>query len=187
MIIRKATPDDIPGVEKLQSQYLFANLSETERKKGFVTTPFTREQLQDIVSREGLFIAVDNNDIIAYVFAGSWSYFEQWPIFPYMTARFPDLTYNDWEITTKNSFQYGPICIHEKYRGTGLINEIFEEMRLSLMEKYPLSITFINQTNTRSVKAHTHKLGWEIIDEFTFNGNDYFGLGFEMKNSVLKK
>ncbi|MEL7002090.1 MAG: GNAT family acetyltransferase, partial [Bacteroidota bacterium] len=101
--------------------------------------------------------------------------------------RFPDLTYKDYEITVANSFQYGPICIHEEYRGTGLINYLFEEMRLSFAKKYPLSITFINQGNPRSVKAHVNKLGWEIIDEFNFNDKLYYGLAFEMSKSVLPK
>lgn len=187
MITRKAAHHHIEGVKKLQSRYLYANLNEEERKAGFVTTPFTDQQLEDIVNQDGLFIAEANDQIMGYAFAGNWQYFEQWPIFPYMTSRFPNLKFENWNITTENSFQYGPICIHEDYRGTGLINRLFEEMRTSFVKKYPLSITFINQVNPRSVKAHTTKLGWEIIDEFDFNNNQYFGLAFDMKKSVLEK
>lgn len=187
MITRKASEADISGVTDLQSLYLYDNLTEKQREAGFVTTPFTRSQLEEIIDSEGLFVAVVHQEIVGYAFAGSWSYFEQWPIFPYMTSRFPDLKFKEYKVTTENSFQYGPICIHNKFRGTGLINLIFEEMRLEFVEKYPLSITFINQANPRSVKAHTDKLGWEIIDEFTFNNKQYFGLGFEMTRSVLPK
>jgi hypothetical protein len=38
--------------------------------------------------------------------------------------------------------------------------------------------TFINQINLRSVKAHTEKIDLEIVDEFSFNGNNYFTLAF---------
>ena len=31
----------------------------------------------------------------------------------------------------------------------------------------------INKVNVISEKAHTKKLGWEIIDEFQFNNNTY--------------
>ena len=65
-------------------------------------------------------------------------------------------------------------------------NLIFEEMRLEFVKKYPISITFINKINLISEKAHTKKLGWEIIDEFEFNHNHYIGLAFDMKNSVIK-
>ena len=37
-----------------------------------------------------------------------------------------------------------------------------------------------------SEKAHTKKLGWEIIDEFEFNENNYIGLALDMEVSVLK-
>lgn len=177
---------DINGVLALQEKYLFRNLSEAERKNGFVTTPFTVSQIKEIIKQNGLFIAENEEaEIIAYVFAGSWPYFEQWEIFNFMVSRFPSLTFNGKEITTENSFQYGPICIDMDYRGTGLLNQIFEEMRLEFLKNYPISITFINKVNEISEMAHTQKLNWVIIDEFEFNSNFYIGLAFDMNNTVL--
>ncbi len=177
---------DIEGVLALQSRYLYRNLSDEERKKGFVTTPFTVSQLEEILLQNGLFIAeTEDGTIVSYVFGGSWKYFEQWEIFNFMVSRFPKLSFQGKKITTLNSFQYGPICIDEKYRGTGLLNKIFEEMRLEFFKKYPISITFINKVNAISTNAHTKKLGWEIIDEFQFNNNAYIGLALDMSKSVL--
>lgn len=183
---RIGTNSDIPGILALQDKYLFRNMKEEERKKGFVTTPFTIPQLEDIIQQEGLFIAVnEENTIIAYAFAASWDYFSQWEIFNFMVNRFPALSFQGNEITTHNSFQYGPVCIDEKYRGKGLLNQLFEEMRIVLLKSYPISITFINKVNVISEKAHTKKLGWEIIDEFEFNNNTYIGLAFNMTDSVV--
>lgn len=53
------------------------------------------------------------------------------------------------------------------------------------MKVYPISVTFINKVNKVSTKAHTKKLGWEVIDEFGFNGKEYIGLAFDMRRSVL--
>lgn len=178
---------DIDGVLALQEKYLYRNLSLAQRKNGFVTTPFSRLQLKQIIEENGMFIAKNQaGEIISYAFAADWKYFEQWEIFNYMVSRFPDLAFNGKEITTENSFQYGPVCIEESYRGKGILNLIFEEMRLEFVRKYPISITFINKINLISEKAHTKKLGWEIIDEFEFNHNHYIGLAFDMKNSVIK-
>ncbi|MEM0518718.1 MULTISPECIES: GNAT family acetyltransferase [Aequorivita] len=183
---RIANSNDFDGILALQQKYLFGNLSESERKNGFVTTPFTRLQLEEICKQNGIFVAENASKcIVSYVFAGSWTYFKQWEIFRFMISRFPELSFQGVAITTENSFQYGPICIAEKYRGSGLLNKIFEEMRIEFYKKYPISITFINKVNTISEKAHTLKLGWEIIDEFQFNNNNYIGLAFNMKNSVL--
>src|SRR5690554_4196440 len=183
---RIANKSDINGVLSLQEKYLYRNLSEKEREEGFVTTPFTVSQLEEILEQNGLFVAEnEKNDIIAYAFAGSWKYFEQWEIFNFMVSRFPQLSFNDNEITTANSFQYGPVCIEKEYRGKGVLNLIFEEMRIEFKKKYPISITFINKVNVISKIAHTRKLGWKIIDEFEYNNNTYIGLAFDMNNSVL--
>src|SRR5690554_131764 len=185
---RLGTSNDINGILSLQEKYLYRNLSKEERKKGFVTTPFTITQIEEIIAQRGMFVGSDEcNVVVAYAFAGSWKYFEQWEIFNYIVSRFPQLSYKGGEITTENSFQYGPVCIDEQYRGTGLFNKLFEEMRIELLKRYPISITFINKINTISEIAHTKKLGWEIIDEFEFNNNNYIGLALDMKVSVLKE
>lgn len=184
---RIGNKNDIDGVLSLQEKYLYRNLSETERKSGFVTTPFTVGQIEEILMQNGLILAENEEDvIIAYAFAGSWKYFEQWEIFNFMVSRFPELSFNGNEITTENSFQYGPVCIDKSYRGNSVLNLIFEEMRIEFLRKYPISVTFINKVNAISTAAHTKKLGWEIIDEFEFNDKTYIGLAFDMKKSVLK-
>jgi hypothetical protein len=176
---------DIEGVLALQEKYLVSNLNEEEKKSGFVTTPFTVAQLESVIAKNELFLAKDTGVVVAYIFSGSWSFFEQWPIFVYMTSLFNDLRFQNFEITTKNSFQYGPVCIDKAYRGKGLINELFELMRIHLSKKYPLSLTFINKNNITSQRAHTEKLKWTIIGDFEFNNNQYFILAYDMTKSCL--
>lgn len=180
-----AKKTDIEGVVALQSVYLVSNMTEEEKASGFVTTPFSVEQLQQVIRQEGLFIAKDNDKIIAYIFAASWDYFSQWPIFNHMTPLLPELKFKEFKMTDTNTFQYGPICIDKKYRGKGLINSFFNFMRIHLMKKFPVSITFINKTNIPSQKAHIEKLKWSVLGEFQFNTNNYFILGYDMKQSSL--
>ena len=176
--------EDVEGVLALQKLYLVSNLSEDEKKSGFVTTPFSVEQLACVIHNQGLFIAKDNNKIIAYIFAESWDFFSQYSIFEYMIGLFTKLEFQDFEINSTSSFQYGPICIDKKYRGKGLINLLFEFMRIHIVKKYPLSLTFINKTNAPSLKAHTEKLKWTIIADFEFNNNNYYILGYDMNMPV---
>lgn len=184
ILLEVAQLNDIGGILALQELYLVANLSDKEKEAGFVTTPFTIPQLTEIIGQEGLFIAKDDSRIIAYIFAGSWDFFSQWPIFNHITAQFPNLKFLDFNITTKHTFQYGPICIAKEYRGKGLINSFFEFMRIHMVKKYPLSLTFINKINIPSTKAHTEKLKWTIIADFQFNNNDYHILAYDMHQSV---
>ena len=87
---RIGNKDDITGILSLQERNLFSNLSEQEREKGFVTTPFTVSQIEEIIKQNGIFVAENKeNTITAYAFAGDWTYLEQWGIVNFMTARFP--------------------------------------------------------------------------------------------------
>jgi len=176
---------DIEGVLALQNLYLVSNMTEEEKASGFVTTPFSVEQVEEVIRQEGLFIAKDDNKIIAYIFAAGWDYFSQWAIFNHMIPMLPELSFNYFKLTDINTFQYGPICIDKKYRGKGLINPFFDFMRIHILKRYPIAITFINKTNIPSQKAHIEKLKWSVIGDFRFNSNNYFILGYDMSHPVL--
>lgn len=185
MKLRKAIFSDIKGVLSLQEKYLVTNIPQTEIAGGFVTTPFTESQLTEVIKLNGLFVAEKNHTIVGYAFAASWDYFSQWKIFPYMTSRFPQIKFENKILDISKTFQYGPICIVKEYRGTGLLEHLFEVMRLSMQTMYPIGVTFINKINKRSYLAHTKKLKMEVVDEFSFNGNVYYGLAFRTDQSVL--
>jgi len=185
MIIRAATTNDIPGILRLQEKYLVVNMPPELRADGFVTTRFTTEQVQELITFGGAFIADDNSKIVAYVLCGSWEFYSQWPIFAYMITRFPNLQFRNHKITTENSFQYGPICIDKANRGSDLLYELFEATRIALSKRYVTGVTFINKANKRSYDAHTKKLDLIVIDEFSFNDNEYYGLAFDTAASVL--
>jgi hypothetical protein len=179
-----ATIKDIPSVLQLQDLYLVANLSDEEKKAGFVTTPFSIAQLTFVINNQGLFIAKENNNVVAYIVAESWAFFSQYPIFKYMITLLPSIRFFDYRFTAENSFQYGPICINKNYRGKGLINLLFEFMRIHISKKYPLSLTFINKINVPSMIAHTQKLKWTLVGDFQFNNNEYFILAYDMDVAV---
>lgn len=185
MISRKATISDIPGILNLQAQNLISELNEEQKaSNGFVTTPFSQEQLKEIISLGCAFVTDFEGQIIAYLFGGSWPYYEQWPIFPYMTERFPDWKMKDQKITTENSFQYGPVCIDVNHRGKKIINHLFETLRVDFNKTYPMAGTFINKANQISTKAHV-KIGWEIVDEFEYDNKLYYGLVYDMHTKVV--
>jgi hypothetical protein len=175
---RLATNADIEKILLLQEKYLFANLSEAERLNGFVTTPFTSDQIATLIEQNGAFVAINDDKVVAYTFAAGWDFFAQWPIFPYMVSRLPSLNLDEKEITAENSFQYGPICVDKSQRGTGLFEQIFALMRETMQHRFQIGVTFINQVNEPSYYAHTKKLKMQVIDRFSFNERNYYGLAF---------
>ncbi|MEE3717785.1 hypothetical protein V2H45_13670 [Tumidithrix elongata RA019] len=179
---RIAVTSDIDGILDLQSVNLYTNLSDAERLEGFVTTPFTPDQIRSLIAQTGVFVAEQEGKIDGYIFAGSWQFFSQWEIFPFMVSRFPNLSFQGKQITVENTFQYGPICIDRRLRGSGVFLQLFETMRSNFSTRFPMGVTFINRLNQRSFEAHTRKLNLEAIDRFDFNHHSFYSLAFLTKD-----
>lgn len=180
MKYRNATLEDIPAISELQQRYHVSTISEEDKADGFVTTLFTEEQFKELIQIEnGLAIACDGDRVIAYAMAASWKYWSAWPLFQHMINDLPDTKYLGQILSTENSYQYGPVCIHKDYRGSEVLLNLFEFSRIQMNKRYPILITFINQINPRSYNAHTKKLGLDVIKTFQFNNNQYYELGYD--------
>ena len=178
MIYRESTINDIPGILSLQEKNLVSNLTEEQKLDGFVTTPFVEEQLLRLIDLDGLFVIDKGSEILGYAAAAGWDYFKGRAMFDYMIERFRKIEYKGIRIKYGNSFQYGPVCVHSRLRGTDSFPMLFSKMKERMSEKFIVGATFINKVNTRSMKAHIQKVKLDIIDEFEFNNNDYYGLAF---------
>lgn len=182
IITRIGNENDISGISALQRLNLYDNLSADERKQGFVTTPFSENQLRELMAERGVFVAEERGEIMGYALAGTWNFFSKWPIFPFMVSRLGQVG-----VTEDRSFQYGPVCIGSALRGSGKFPLLFEEMRREFTSRFPTGITFINRLNERSYQAHTRKLGMTVIDAFEFSGRSYYMLSFDTSRSVIEK
>lgn len=180
-----AEQNEIEGVLALQAKYQIDSIKPEDKKDGFVTTPFTEKQLENLIKDEsGLFVAKDELRVVAYVMAASWQYWAEWPMFQKMIEGLSQLAFMKQELSTKNSYQYGPVCIDKAYRGSGLLEELFDFSRKEMAQRFPIMITFINKNNPRSYDAHTRKLGMTLIHEFEFNSNTYFELAYDTSKNV---
>jgi hypothetical protein len=170
-----ATIDDIEATLKLHSKYQIDTIKEEDKKDGFVTTPFSYEELKDLIEKEsGLFIAKKDDEVLAYVMSASWEFWSKWAMFEHMIANLSNLEYKGQKLSTKNSYQYGPICIDKSVRGTAVLNDIFDFALKKMSKRYPILVTFVNKKNPRSFQAHSRKLGLDIIQEFEYNENSYY-------------
>lgn len=186
MELRVAQIDDIEKVLELHFRYQIDSINEEDKKDGFVTTPFTKEQLTSLIEQEqGLFIALHEDEVIAYVMAASWQFWSAWPMFAYMIEGLGELEYLGESLSVENSFQYGPICVDKSVRGSGVLESIFEFTRENMAKRYPILVTFINKINPRSYEAHTRKLGLEVIREFSYNNNHYYELVYDTSKKRL--
>ncbi len=180
MKYRLAEINDIEGVLSLQKKYQVDTILEDDKKDGFVTTSFSYQQLKGLIEKEqGLFVAETSGTIIAYVMAASWGYWSIWPLFAHMIKGLGNLEYLGKKLNTNNSYQYGPVCIDMEYRSQGVLESIFDLARHEMSNRYPILVTFINKNNPRSFQAHIKKLNLTVIQEFTFNNNEYYELAYD--------
>lgn len=180
MQIKIATLEDLEGVFKLQEKYHLNSISVENKRNGFVTVKFTRQQFSDLISNEkGLFVVIVKQQVVGYAVAASWGYCSAWPIFDFVARKLCEFCYSNKKLSVENTFQYGPVCLDSSIRGTGTFEGIFKVATREISEKYPTLIAFINKTNPRSFAAATTKTGFDTIDEFRYNDNTYYLLGYD--------
>jgi hypothetical protein len=177
---------DIEATLKLHAKYQVDTIDKADKKDGFVTTAFTVEELTQLIEQEqGLFIAKEGDDVLAYVMAASWKFWSRWAMFEHMIKELPQLEYLGQKLSVDNSYQYGPICIDKSMRGTVILKNIFNFSREHMAKRYPILVTFVNKINLRSYEAHKRKLGLEVIQEFEYNTNKYYEMVYDTSKPVI--
>lgn len=175
--LKTASLDNVEEILTLHYKYQVDSISEEDKADGFITTAFTESHLTRLIEEEqGLFIAIVNNEIVAYAMAASWQFWSQWPMFQFMIQNLSDSRLDNQLINAENSYQYGPVCVDKSVRGSGVFEQVFEYALAQMHKRYPIMVTFINKINPRSLQAHTQKTSLEVINIFEFNNNNYYKL-----------
>jgi ADP-ribose pyrophosphatase YjhB (NUDIX family) len=114
MELRATEVTDIPEILELHYRYQVDSISEDDKKDGFITTPFTAQQLEDLINKErGICIAKDEGNIIAYAMAASWQFWSIWPIFEHMIEDLSNLSYMGRAISVQETVA-GLVRAHHK-------------------------------------------------------------------------
>ena len=185
MTLKIAELSHIDAILNLHSKYQVNSIKEEDKKDGFVTTAFSKEELVNIITKEqGIFIAIKDEIVYAYVMSASWGYWEKWDMFAHMIKQLSKLKYKNVQITKDNSYQYGPVCVDKSVRGSGLLEKLFNFALDSFSKKYPILVTFVNKINPRSYQAHKRKLGLKVIMEFEYNNNNYYEMVYDTSKRV---
>lgn len=175
MIITQATLEDFDGIHALLKANHVDYIKEAEKVNGFVTTNMTDDQLTRlIVEQNGVTIAKESGKVLAFAFAAPWSFWKEWPFFAYMIEHLNGYQFEGKTLTTKNTYQYGPVCLDRSVRGSGTFERVFYASLATMRNRYPIMATFINQINGRSYAAHTRKVPMITAGTFDFNNNHYY-------------
>ena len=66
LVFRRAQPPDYPAILRLQSANFIANLSEEERKEGFLSAEFSPEQASRLTEDLGMTLATSTGELLGF-------------------------------------------------------------------------------------------------------------------------
>jgi hypothetical protein len=183
---RRAMPADFPGVLALQTQNLRKNLDEVQQLQGFLSVEYGEPDLTAINAELGIYVAVENDRLLAYAMAETNDFAAQVPLIAHMASRFPSASLDGKAIPLFRTFIYGPVCIDRDARGRGVLSGLLQAISGALRAHFDIGIAFISRINVHSYHAHVRKNNMIVIDEFEFDGRQFWAVAFRLADHAVK-
>ena len=169
-IVHVSNDAELDDIRLLQRENLRKLIGETEAgKEGFLTAEYSMEMLQQMHRFQPSIIAKDGDTIAGYVIITTKNSYGQHPLLDSLFDSIDALNYNDTPLKDVNYILVGQLCVGKAYRGTGLVQKMYNYYQQSLSKSYQYLITDVAQENPRSIKAHL-KTGFEIIHTIQYGG-----------------
>lgn len=167
---------DLLGILKLQSKNLPQSLTPEEKaQEGFVTVNHDLATLQRMHAIEPSIIAKEGDSVIAYLLAMTSKSRSDVQILESMFEMFDETTYNGKTISGYHYVVVGQVCVDIKFRGTGVLDYMYDFYWHHFNTKYDFAITEINTTNIRSLKAHA-RIGFNTAYDYTNPGGTHWSV-----------
>ncbi len=180
MAYRRATVTDYDQILRLQTANFIANLTEEERKQGFLSAQFTPEQTARIAEDLGTMIALVDDQVAGFLCAFRKDFQTGSPVIAKMLQSYDRLKFDGRPLSAYKSYIYGPVCIAREYRGRGLLRGLYEAQKKDLAGKFDIGVAFVSRSNPHSLSAHVAGLGMTDAGDFEVNGNVYVTLAFRV-------
>lgn len=164
---RTATTDQhFIEILALQKQNLYSSMSlEQQQQQGFVFAEHNLELLKKMSGYLPQVVATCNNQVVGYNLAMPVSMRDELPSLIPMFNEFERCSYHGELLTSYNYMVGGQVCVHQAFRGQGLLKKLYHETRNKLSGNYQLCVTEISARNINSLKIH-QKMGFEIIGTY---------------------
>ena len=177
---RRAKPEDYTAILDLQSANFIANLSAEERKEGFLSAQFSKNQTAQIAEDLGTMVAVVANRVGGFLCAFRRQFDTGSPVIAKMFDSFDRLTFDGKPLNYFSSYIYGPVCIGREFRGRGLLRGLYDAQKKDLAGQFEIGVAFVSRNNPHSLSAHVAGLGMIEAGDFEVKGNIYATLAFRL-------
>ncbi|AQS37797.1 hypothetical protein Sps_02645 [Shewanella psychrophila] len=183
MNIRPAHIGDLEQLIELEKLHLNDELNDGSKAKTLDGQAFGKAELKELIENHWICIAEKNmakdsstetREIIGYVIAGRWTFFEAWPVYRRILKGLKELNVDGSQLSKGNSCQYGPIWIKKECRGQGIFEALVNGIKAQVKNEFSFMLTFIAEDNLASFTAHTKKASMVVLDYFTFDDRDYY-------------
>lgn len=179
-LFRRAIPADYAQILRLQSENYIANLSEAERRQGFLSAQFSAEQTARIAEDLGTIVAVVDGRVAGFLCAFRKEFETGSPVIAEMLRCYDRLHFEGRPLSAFESYIYGPVCIGSEHRGAGLLRGLYETQKSDLAGIFEIGVAFVARNNPHSLSAHVAGLGMAEAGDFEVKGNRYATLAFRV-------
>ncbi len=177
---RLAARQDYDAILRLQSANYIANLSEEDRKEGFLSAEFTPEQVAEMAEDLGTMLAIVENEVAGFLCAFRREFNTGSPVIAKMLECYDRVKFDGKPLSSYNSYIYGPVCIGREYRQRGLLRGLYEAQKRDLAGQFDVGVAFVSRSNPHSLSAHVAGLGMTEAGDFEVRGDIYVILVFSL-------
>lgn len=164
---------DLQQILELQAKNLPQCIDEQEMKsQGFVTVKHELELLSDMNKDYRHIIAKANGKVVGFALVMLKKFADKIPVLVPMFELIDLLQYKGKPLKECSYFVMGQICIDKAYRGQGIFNGLYQELRTQMLPHFDLVVTEIATRNIRSLKAH-NKVGFSSIKRYVADGEEW--------------
>ena len=177
---RRAVAGDYQEILQLQSANYITNLTEEERRSGFLSAQFSFEQTAQIAEDLGITVAVLDQHVAGFLCAFRNEFPSGSPVIKQMLLSYPVFRFEDRPLSSFSSYIYGPVCIAREYGGRGLLRGLYEAQKKDLAGQFEIGVAFVSHSNAHSLRAHVNGLGMMEVGDFQVGANRYAALAFRV-------
>lgn len=178
--IRQAEPNDYKAIIELQNANTPDQLTEQEKKEGFVVSSMTEETLDGINKNLGVLVAIEDDKLAGFVCLTTTNHLPGHPVVKAMYESFPNQIFNHKPLTEYRVFIYGPVLIHSNWRGKGILKKLFAAVKDFTKKEYDLGAAFINDKNPHSLAVHIQGLGMTALTPFNYQDETFQLIVFQV-------
>lgn len=161
------TEEELNQILELQASNHYSQISkETKLEEGFVTVRHTLKLLKTISGNFQHSIAKANDKVVGYALMMLKEKGNEIQELKIMFELLDSLSFKGVKLADCKYCVMGQVCIDKDYRGHGVFENLYQNLKRQISKHFSLLITEISTSNLRSLRAHT-RLGFVSIHQYT--------------------